>query len=480
MKDFLGFHSEWNLGSPGGWEYQRITQELGKRFWSLVRERVKIEAPISFDHPLFNPVVGFARTLMQAHERNFGSQSPHILLTAEPDTLETVVENKNFVNYLNTLDGTTAALADPREIETKGEEILHLGKRATVIFQDFNTDVLLDMEKEFGRFDGLRAAIAKGLVVNPKGMEPVGIKSVFEAVSGRLADSLHHSTVRRTPWTRMLAERSCTGPDGEYIPDFPAWAVRNIHRLVLKPVQGYSGKGVIVGYTSDDPHRDVERSLAQGDYIAQELVPLHLWGEDSPWLKENGQEVFLKRWQTDFRCLVTAEGVIGFLCRFGGVPTNVGSGGGTQPLAFLPGEDPTGEAVKEINGAILSIPHRELSAIKEEVDELAVHMGNTYLLGPIPLALRPRIVNETQISALMRYGQNLWQDCVKLTDIWRRGGLEDVTRVSPEDKEIMDTAPWRGEPAMMAADGLFSFGGHPDEFGQPAGEQKGKLTRESL
>ena len=32
MKDqhIIGCHSEWNLGSPGGWDYQRITQNIGK------------------------------------------------------------------------------------------------------------------------------------------------------------------------------------------------------------------------------------------------------------------------------------------------------------------------------------------------------------------------------------------------------------------------------------------------------------------
>jgi hypothetical protein len=39
VEDFLGYHSEWNLGSPGGWEYQRITQELGKLAWHLTQRK---------------------------------------------------------------------------------------------------------------------------------------------------------------------------------------------------------------------------------------------------------------------------------------------------------------------------------------------------------------------------------------------------------------------------------------------------------
>ena len=475
MRDFLGFHSEWNLGSPGGWEYQRITQELGTLFWKRILEHVPIDLPLSFDHPLFNPVEGFSKLLLRAHARHFPDAKPFFVLTAEPDTLETVVENSNFVARMDSLPDVDAVLSAPHEIESRNGEIYCQGHRVTVIFMDFNADVMLELEKEYD-LGGLRAAIRKGLVVNPKGMEPVGIKSVFEAVTGPLSGKLHRTTVERTPWTRLCYDRSTTGPSGEDIPDFPDWMVKNLHRLVLKPVQGYSGKGVIVGYTSQNPAGDVETALSAGNYIAQELVPLTLWGEDSPWMVEG--EVFLKRWQTDFRCLITDHGVIGFLARFGGVPTNVGSGGGTQPLACLPGNTATHPVVDALNRTITSLPYATLSQIKAEVDARAVELGNTYLLGPIPLALRPRILNQAQIAALETYGQNIWQDCVTLSRIWREGGLGRTAKITDAERAVADMAPWNGEPAMMAVDGLFSFGGHPDEHEQPAG---GKVPgRETL
>ena len=33
MEYFQGCHSEWNLGNPGGWDYQRLTQTIGKTVW---------------------------------------------------------------------------------------------------------------------------------------------------------------------------------------------------------------------------------------------------------------------------------------------------------------------------------------------------------------------------------------------------------------------------------------------------------------
>ena len=40
-EQFLGYHSEWNMGSPGGWDYQRITQEIGKAVWEKLFEKDK-------------------------------------------------------------------------------------------------------------------------------------------------------------------------------------------------------------------------------------------------------------------------------------------------------------------------------------------------------------------------------------------------------------------------------------------------------
>ena len=64
MKDFVGYHSEWNLGSPGGWDYQRITQVIGKAVWQKLNEIRDIAVDLDFDHPLLFPVYGFVEMLV--------------------------------------------------------------------------------------------------------------------------------------------------------------------------------------------------------------------------------------------------------------------------------------------------------------------------------------------------------------------------------------------------------------------------------
>jgi hypothetical protein len=127
--------------------------------------------------------------------------------------------------------------------------------------------------------------------------------------------------------------------------------------LVLKPERGYSGKGVRVGGVHGNVEEAIGIALSAGDYIVQEKIPLPLWGEDNPFVDRERQEATLVRFQTDFRCLFGPQQVFGFLVRYGGVPTNVGSGGGVQPLAILRQEMTVREAVDRINEAILSIDY---------------------------------------------------------------------------------------------------------------------------
>jgi hypothetical protein len=117
----------------------------------------------------------------------------------------------------------------------------------------------------------------------------------------------------------------------------------------------------------------------------------------------------------------------------------------------------------QINTAICRVQYSILEEIRQEVNEQAVAMGHTYLLGPIKTAWRPRLINEAQMQQLQVYCENLWADAVQLTEWWRAGSLDDFVHITAEEEAIARTAPWTGQPALMASDGLFSFGCHPKE-----------------
>lgn len=457
MRSIKGYHGEWNMGSPGGWDYQGTAQLLGRMAWDLILENVEVDIDLDFEHPQINAVPGFARMILRAHANRHGRKPVHAVILAEAETLEVVSENKNFVGFLNTFDGVKASLAGPSDLSIRNGKVNCKGQEATVIFMDFNMNTLIKIGQEED-IRPIEEAIKQGILVNPRGMEPVGAKGIFEAITEKGRVNLSKETVKHTPWTRQFNPRSTTGPKGEFIEDLVAWTEEHWKELVLKPAHGYSGHGIFVGYMEKGSKKQIQTALDSGDYIVQEMIPLTLWSEQSAWTANDQRSLFLKEWQTDFRCFITDEGLQGFLARFGGVPTNVGSGGGIQPLAILCEDLPVRTAVDRINDCLLKLGYQSFLQIQDEINQKAIEMGFTYLLGPIMISLRPRLLTKGHIAELRRYAENLWKDAIKLEVLWRQGRLDDLVRITDEEKELAMTQPWKGSPSLMVSDGLFSLG----------------------
>jgi len=461
LDGFLGFHSEWNLGSPGGWDYQRITQKIGKAVWErrFRRNPYAINFTLDFDHPVLYPVNGFVDMLREVHRMREGSKHGLIAVVAEEETLQDVVENLNLAKQLDSMDGFSGGLMPPQELEINNGHVCWRGSPVSVIFMDFNTDILLELHRKYD-LRPLLQAVREGRVINPRGTEPINSKGMFEVITDpRNRGCFHSETIRRTPWTRQFYPRKAKGADGEDIPDLIEWTRKNWQRLVLKPERGYSGKGVRVGGIHDDIDDIIEKVLSDGDYIVQEKVPLSMWAEDVPELDFERHEIRLVRYQTDFRCLFGRERLFGFLGRYGGVPTNVGSGGGVQPLAVLRSQMSIGEATKRMNEAIMGMDFTDVMDAVDYQKGLAMENHFTYLLGPIKIALRPRLITIDQIRALEEYCRGIWSDCITMEGMWISGEIGVRVNIDPEELQIIRSQPWEGSHAIFAADGLFNFGG---------------------
>ncbi|MFC1915551.1 hypothetical protein ACFLW4_02525 [Chloroflexota bacterium] len=463
MNQFAGYHSEWNLGSPGGWDYQRIVQEVGKAVWMTHFQSRLTDIHLDFDHPLLHPVNGFVNMLKEACCLREGTNTGFIAVVAEEETLKDVVENRNLVAHLNTIDGMSSALMAPHELEQVNDRVCWRGHPVSIIFMDFNTNILLDLHRKHNLYPLLQA-VKETRVINPRGTEPINAKSMFEVITDpKNIGCFHEETIKRTPWTRQFYPRQTQGPDGEHIPDLVEWTRSNWDNLVLKPERGYSGKGVYVGGINQDIDAIIRHTLIRGDYgdyIVQEKVPLNLWTENIPELDLDNHTVREVQQQTDFRCFIGPDGLFGFVGRYGGIPTNVGSGGGMQPLAVLHSEIGVGETTERINQVILSMDYSDMIEAVELQQKMALDRQFTYLLGPIKIALRPRLITPSQVEALNVYCTDIWSDCLILEKMWLSGDLGVIVNIEPEELEIIRSQPWMGSRAIFASDGLFSFGAH--------------------
>ncbi len=461
MKEFWGYHSEWNLGSPGGWDYQRITQIIGKAVWQKLVSVRPIPVDVDFDHPFLYPVNGFVEMLIGAHRAREGTNAGLIAVVAEEETLEDVTENINLAKHLSAVDGITGILIPPHDLELHNGRVCWQGTPVSILFVDFNSDVLLALHRK-QNLSPLLQAVREGRVINPRGTEPINVKSMFEVLTTPPPGRFHEEIVGRTPWTRQFRERKTVGPKGEPIGDLVRWTLDNWSELVLKPERGYSGKGVRVGGVNPDGDDAVALALQEGHYIVQERIPLKMWAEEVPVFDLETGKVELKQVQTDFRCLMGPEGLMGFLGRFGGVPTNVGSGGGVQPLAVLRSDMTVRDGVRRINDAILETPPGDLIEAVELQRDLALEHHFSYLLGPIKICLRPRLLSPAQMDALGNYCAALWLDCLKLEKMWLSGELDGVIQIEEDELQIARMQPWGGSAAIIASDGLFSFGANPE------------------
>ena len=461
MNGFLGGHSEWNLGSPGGWDYMHTTEIIAKAAWDALNQLVPVDLDLDFDHPQLHPVQGFIKMLIDTHRLREGSNPGLIAVTAEEETLEDVTENINLAKGLDSIEGITGILAAPHEFELRNGMVCHQGRPVSLIFMDFNNDVFLKIHRKHD-LSPLIQAVKENRMINPRGTEPINVKSMFEVITGSHSKRFHSETVKRTPWTRRFFPRSTDDPDGKNIHDLVEWTRQHWNDLVLKPERGYSGIGVKVGNVHPDVDEALDLALREGHYIVQSKVDLNLWAEDIPEVDSESGGACLRRRQTDFRCLVGPGTVFGFLGRFGNVPTNVGSGGGVQPLAILRTAIPTSDAVRKLNHILMNLAPSDLMALEHLQQEMATSARFTYINGPIPIALRPRLVTPSQIKALEKYCGAMWADCLTLEKMWHEGDLDDYIDIEEEELAIARLQPWQGGPAIFAADGLFSFGAHPE------------------
>jgi hypothetical protein len=459
LKNVVGYHSEWNLGSPGGWDYQRITQEIGKAIWEKYFQSVIPNITLDFDHPLLYPIYGFMEMLKEFHYEKSGAGGL-IAVMAEEETLEDVVENQNLASHLDAMEGLSGILIAPHELELFKNTVCWRGQPVSTIFMDFNTDVLLNLHRKHDLSPVLQA-VREGRVINPRGTEPINVKSMFELITSPESDSRFNSEViKHTPWTRQFYPRTTQGPRGEDISDLIEWTRANWEHLVLKPERGYSGKGVFVGGVHTNIDSIIQEALSSnryGTYIVQERVPLEIWSEDIPELDIENRRLVLSNRQTDFRCLFGPKGLFGFLNRYGGIPTNVGSGGGVQPLALLRSNMGVKEATELINRAVIKMDYGDVHAAVEDQKDMAMKKRFTYVLGPIKIAIRPRLLTADQIHSLQTYCAHIWDDCLAMERMWIAGELDNIVNIEPEELDIIRSQPWKGSPSIFATDGLFSF-----------------------
>jgi hypothetical protein len=190
-----------------------------------------------------------------------------------PTTSEFVL----FVEYLARF-GITTTICTPDELEFRGGQMFAAGRAVDFVYKRVLTTELL---RKYGLQHPIVDALRAGAIcmANPFNCKLLHKKASFAIVSDErnafLFSPLEQEAIRQhIPWTRILEERTTLDSGGQRI-DLLPWAAANRERLVLKPNDEYGGKGVLIGWETEQATWDAALAEAMHEpSIVQERAEI--------------------------------------------------------------------------------------------------------------------------------------------------------------------------------------------------------------
>lgn len=211
---------------------------------------------------------------LEAHRRRPGA----LVLLEDRDTHGGITEYPSMAAYFRSR-GVEALMADPREVERRGDDLFVRGRRAGIFYRNVEARDLVRMERRVGVLRPVRHAFRRNLVVSST-IGEFDHKSVWEALRHpsfqKLFTTRQRSLFRsHLPWTRLVEERRTSFPDGTE-GDLLRYARRRQEGLVLKPNRSCGGTGVTIGSEVSRARWEstLERAVAdtKEGWVVQEYV----------------------------------------------------------------------------------------------------------------------------------------------------------------------------------------------------------------
>jgi uncharacterized circularly permuted ATP-grasp superfamily protein len=181
-----------------------------------------------------------------------------------------------FYDYFHSM-GIEARNVDPREVTYTDGKLMHGDYHITLIYKR----VLISELIERGGVDHpVVRAVRDGAVcmANTFRCKILFKKASFavmsdEANAGLFTAEQNAAIQDHIPWTRVMEERKTT-LDGRPI-DLVPFVTENKDRFVLKPNDDYGGKGIVLGWTVDQPiWEQAVRQALDTPYVVQQKVSL--------------------------------------------------------------------------------------------------------------------------------------------------------------------------------------------------------------
>jgi len=213
-----------------------------------------------------------------SHGSAIGRPRPRVALVQE----EREEDFETLADYF-AARGVPAVIADPRELEVRGEEIRVRDFAVDIVYRDLELRDLVALEERGDDVRGMKHAFRRNRVV-PSAAGDLDHKSALEvlttpALVRHFPAREREVFARHVLWTRLVRETRTAGPDGsgegadiDLVPFLRA----SRERLVLKPNRRWGGAGIVLGPLASESAWDTALGTAlaePGAWVAQVWAP---------------------------------------------------------------------------------------------------------------------------------------------------------------------------------------------------------------
>jgi hypothetical protein len=320
---------ELNAETPAGIAYADVASEIFRELdvMKTFAQRYQV-TPLPGREKLLEVLLAAYR------EFSGGNQPPNIAIV-DLRGLPTTREFELFKAYFESR-GLNAIIVDPRELEFRGGRLYAGDFAIDLIYKRLLVNEFIEIIDDAQ--DLLKAYEARTVcVVNSFRGKLIHKKLLFgvltdERFSRFFSDEERALIHQHVPWTRRFEERKTTYKEREI--DLVAFARQNRNQLVLKPNDEYGGKGIFIGWESDEAGWDAAiESALQHPYLVQERVTTSR--EVFPWIVDGDRVEFVEQ-LVDLDPLLFDGRVGSAFTRLSSTELcNVTAGGGMVPTFIL-------------------------------------------------------------------------------------------------------------------------------------------------
>lgn len=218
---------------------------------------------------------------MMEHLEAIGRPEGQIVLLDPKYETEGPDEPEALARYYQERHGIRVLHADPAELRLVDGEVYYQDARVDLGYRDYGVLDLFDLAEEGVDVAPMRALFSGNRMISSIAAE-LDQKSCWEVFTDpdlvqRYFSAEERQVLRRhIPWTRVVADRRTTDPNGNRI-ELLDYLVAERETLVLKPNRSYGGEGVTVGPSTPEAEWDavIQTALADEErWVVQQLVTL--------------------------------------------------------------------------------------------------------------------------------------------------------------------------------------------------------------